>query len=262
MKNKSVFITIFIIFMMALISGAAAENSSVRDLNEILSSGKVVVAMVDFKYPPFIKKNSSGGLEGLEVDMARDIADKLDVALEIVKTNYFDDIVDMVLTGKADIGLSNLSITYDRAKRIKFSDTYRTLGITLLLNRMKIASMKLSGGLKRVEQLQKTTDVIGVLKRSAYEAAARQYFPDANFKTYGEYEEMILASERGDVLLVIGNSGTIDTFLKEKPHLMVKLQPFKIKDIQDHIAMVVGLESDHLLSWLNAYLTVKGLSHR
>jgi hypothetical protein len=50
-----------------------------------------------------------------------------------------------------------------------------------------------------------------------------------------------------------------NAYLKENPHLRVKLQSFIIKGRYDHVAMAVGLESDHLLSWLNAYMIIKGM---
>lgn len=212
--------------------------------------------------PPFITGRPDGTGGGLEVDMARDIANKLGLTLDIVGTGYFDDVIELVASGKADIGLSNLSITYDRARYVKFTDPYRTLGIILLSNRKRVASMKLPEGVKRLEQLKDTGEPVGVVERSAYAEIARGYLPRAVFKTYEGYLEMIRAAERGEVLMAVGNNTTIESFLKEEPRLFVKLQPFNIEGYLDHIAMAVGPDNDHLLSWLNAYLTVKGLNQR
>ena len=255
---------IFIIYMCIniLSFSAAAENLVSRDLNQIIASGKLIVAIIDKETPPFITGNRDGEPEGLEVDLARDIARKLELSLDIVKTGYFDGVVDLVTKGKADIGISNLSITCDRAKDIKFTDSYRILKLTLLLNRMKLASLRLSDGLKNAGQLKDTTGPVGVVEGSAYEAAAREYFIKADFKTYKEYRDMINAAEGGEVLMAVGNDVTMDSFLKKEPRLLVRLQPFNIDGHQDHIAMAVGLENDHLLSWLNAYLTVKGIKQR
>jgi hypothetical protein len=69
---------------------------------------------------------------------------------------------------------------------------------------------------------------------------------------------MIKAAEQGDILMAIGNSGTVNAFLEDNPHLNITLQAYKVKGFSDHIAMAVGVDNDHLLAWLNAYLTVRG----
>jgi ABC-type amino acid transport substrate-binding protein len=259
MKKRCATIIIFA-FTTILATVVAAEYGLARDLTQIIDSKKVVIAMVDRDFPPFITQTKGGGLEGLEVDLARDIAKELGVTLEIAKTDHFDDVIDIIASGKADIGLSNLSITCDRAKHVKFTNAYRKLGIILLINRMKIAARKLTAGIQNLEELKNTTDTIGVIERSAYETAALKYFPNAKVKTYDRYKDMILSAEKDETLLAIGNSDTIGAFLRKNPHLVVKLQPFKVPGLIDHIAMAVAVENDHLLSWLNSYIIVKGLN--
>ena len=257
---------IFIISMCMCVNVTAAdapeENKPPRDLNRIIDSGKVTVAVVDMDIPPFIMKSRDGQLEGLDIDIARDIAGKMNVNLEIVSAGYFDDVIAMVAAGKADIGVSNLSMTCDRARYVRFTDPYRVLGITLLLNRVKLASMRFPDGLIKPEQLKNTDGAVGVLERSAYESAAREYLHNAVFRTYMEYSAMLRDSENGDLFMSVGNSGTVDYYLKKEPRLLVKLQPYNIEGFRDHIAMAVGLENDHLLSWLNVYLTVRNDKNR
>jgi ABC-type amino acid transport substrate-binding protein len=244
--------------IMLSTSWALAENDAGRDLDKILDSNKVVIAMVDRDYPPFIVQAKDGQLAGWEVDLAKDVASELGVTLEIAKAVHFNDIIEMVESGKADIGLSNLSVTCSRAKNIKFTNTYRELGIILLLNRMKVAALKLPEGMKDMRELYNTTEAIGVIERSAYEAAALKHFPQAKVQTYNTYKEMIAAVDQGEVLLAVGNSGTVNAFLKDNQHLNITLQAYQVDGFSDHIAMAVGVDNDHLLAWLNAYLTVRG----
>ena len=259
MKRRCAAIIIFA-FTTILATVVAAEHGLARNLTQIIDSKKVVIAMVDRDFPPFITQTKGGGLEGLEVDLARDIAKELGVTLEIAKTDHFNDVINIVASGKADIGLSNLSITCDRAKHVKFTNAYRKLGIVLLLNRMKMAAHNLAAGIQHLKELKNTTDTIGVIKRSAYHTGALKYFPNANVKTYDRYKDLILAAKKDEILLAIGNSGTIEAFLRKNPDLVVKLQPFKVEGLIDHIAMAVGVENDHLLSWLNSYIIVRGLN--
>jgi len=263
MMKKRIAAIVFVLILIPFAgSPAAAQDGQVRDLPQILDTGKVIIAMVAGEYPPFITHDEDGGLTGEEVDMARDIAHELGVSLEILKTDHLDGVIGMVGGGKADIGLSNLSITCERAKKVKFTDTYRTLGIVLLLNRLKMASFELTDGAIQLDQLRNLTGAIGVIGRSSYEDAVLEYFPLAEIKTFETYRDMIRAAARGEILLAVANSGTADAFLKESPSLMVRLQPFRVEGFKDPIAMAVGVESDHLLAWLNAYLTVRGIGGR
>jgi ABC-type amino acid transport substrate-binding protein len=256
----------FIIFLCLCVNAAAAdtpaENKPSRDLNRIIDSGKVTIAVVDMDIPPFIMKSRDGQLEGLDIDIARDIAGKMKVDLEIIRVDYFDDVIDLVAAGKADIGVSNLSMTCDRARYVRFTDPYRVLGITLLLNRVKLTSMRLPDGEIKPEQLKNTDEAVGVLERSAYDTAAREYLPSAVFRTYTDYSAMLGDAEKGNLFMSVGNSGTVDYYLKKEPRQLVKLQPYNIEGFKDHIAMAVGLENDHLLSWLNVYLTVRNDKNR
>jgi len=254
-KRYASVLALAVITIMA--SLAAPENLPIRDLTQIIASKKLVVAMVDMDHPPFITRTVDGRLEGLELEMARDIAKELEVTLEINKTATFDDVIDMVACGEADIGLSNLSITVDRAKKVNFTNVYRKLGIVLLLNRLKMAARNLETGMRHLDDLKNTSDTIGVIGKSAYETMALRYFPNANVKTYDQYEDMIIAAEKGEILLAMGNSGTIDAFLKKSPHLIIKLQSYRIEDLIDDIAMADAVGNDHLLSWLNSYLIVR-----
>ncbi len=62
---------------------------------------------------------------GIDVDMARAIADKLDMKLKITDIE-FDSIIVAVQSGKADIGVAGMTVTEERLQNIDFSDSYTT----------------------------------------------------------------------------------------------------------------------------------------
>lgn len=62
---------------------------------------------------------------GIDVDMVRAIADKLNMKLEI-EDMEFDSIITAVQSGKADIGAAGMTVTEDRLKNIDFTDSYTT----------------------------------------------------------------------------------------------------------------------------------------
>ena len=60
---------------------------------------------------------------GIDVDIAKAIAEKLGMELE-VEDVAFDSIIPEIVSGKADMGLAGMTVTEDRKASVDFSDTY------------------------------------------------------------------------------------------------------------------------------------------
>ncbi len=65
----------------------------------------------------------NGGLEGIDIDMARALATRLRVGLRFVDTN-FASFMDLLEGGQCDIAMFGVGITEARAARIAFSAPY------------------------------------------------------------------------------------------------------------------------------------------
>lgn len=70
---------------------------------------------------------------GIDMDMARAITDILGMNLQIEDIE-FDSIINAVQSGKADIGVSGMTVTEDRLKNIDFSDTYTSAAQVVIVN--------------------------------------------------------------------------------------------------------------------------------
>ena len=62
---------------------------------------------------------------GIDVDMARAVADILGMELKI-EDMEFDSIINAVTSGKADIGVAGMTITEDRLQNVDFTNPYTT----------------------------------------------------------------------------------------------------------------------------------------
>ncbi len=100
-------------------------------VQKIVASGKLVVG-TDPTYPPMEDKNGKGEVVGFDVDLARAVAEKLGVKLEI-KAVVFDDLLKEVEEGKVDLGISSITITPERAKGVDFSNPYLNAGQTVVV---------------------------------------------------------------------------------------------------------------------------------
>lgn len=91
------------------------DNSLTRENGEL-----VMATNAAFKPYEYL---DNGKIVGLDVDMARAIADYLNMEL-VINDIDFDAVIIDVQSGKADIGVAGLTVTEERLKNINFSDPY------------------------------------------------------------------------------------------------------------------------------------------
>src|SRR5260221_8713299 len=101
---------------------ALSVSARADTLDEIKKAGKIRVA-IDVAIPPFGMTDDKMQPTGSDVDLARLLAKDMGVELEIVTTTG-PTRIPMLQTNKADIVVSTLSITPDRAKVIDFTAPY------------------------------------------------------------------------------------------------------------------------------------------
>ena len=104
--------------MLALVAGAAQAQT----LDAIQKRGKMLAA-INLSVPPFGTTDAQMEPAGYDVDVARMLAKDLGVPLEIVPVTN-ESRIPTLLTGKADIVISVLQITPERAKSVMFSTPY------------------------------------------------------------------------------------------------------------------------------------------
>ena len=69
---------------------------------------------------------------GIDIEIARYVANYLERPVEIIDMD-FDDIIDSVRAGKADLGLAAFSVTEERSQIINFTDHYATSKIVVMV---------------------------------------------------------------------------------------------------------------------------------
>ncbi len=226
------------------------------DIQGIKDRGKLVVAMFHQDRPPFFFINAQGQLEGLDVEMAVDIARWLGVAVEFNRESCsFDAVVDLVASGQADIAISKLSITIPRALRVAYTEPYLVFHHALLINRLQLATLRAkSQGKSIMELLQAAPLKIGVRGASAWVGYAAQLIPNAQVVVYENMEELVNATARGDIMAMIYDEYEIKKFMTGHPGLNIDLQLLVLDHHVDPIGIAVPAEDQHLLAWLNFYL--------
>ena len=85
--------------------------------------GKLIMA-TNAEFPPYEYKDGDD-IVGIDAEVAKLIADKLDLELEIADVD-FDSIIPGVQSGKYDMGMAGMTVTDERKEKVNFSDSYAT----------------------------------------------------------------------------------------------------------------------------------------
>lgn len=95
-------------------------------------TGPVLRVATNAEFPPFEFRCKKRGIVGIDIEIARYVANYLGRNLEIIDMD-FDDIIDSVKAGKADLGLAAFSVTEERGQIVNFTDHYATSKIVIMV---------------------------------------------------------------------------------------------------------------------------------
>ena len=115
------------IMMLGLLAGCSGSGDNELGLVE---SGKLIMS-TNAAFPPYEMTTDNGGFEGIDVEIAGAIAEKLGLELQIDDMD-FDAAQLAVQQGKSDICMDGLSVTEARMLVMDFSNTYAT-GIQVII---------------------------------------------------------------------------------------------------------------------------------
>lgn len=126
MKKLSM-ITAGVAAFCSLMQPAFAQQK-VSKLATIPQGGKIRVCQVPNYYAISFRNPTTGELEGVDVELSKELAKELNVKLEIVETNFSTFIADLQ-ADKCDIGMFAVAATLKRAQAVEFSNPYLQSGL-------------------------------------------------------------------------------------------------------------------------------------
>lgn len=168
---------------LAVLSGVAHADR----LADIKQAGVLRVAAFDSNPPFGFVDAKSKQIEGLDVDYAKALADKLGVKLQVLPTNPANR-VPLLTANKVDLVLANFTITPERAQQVDFSIPYFASGQQFIVKK---------GSLKTPDDLNKWR--VGVDKGTVNEGVLRDKFPGAKVIAYDDTPFAFTALRNGQV---------------------------------------------------------------
>jgi len=226
-------------------AGGPETETGILKIEKIKKAGKLIVG-TSADYPPYefhLLNEKEGDLVGIDIDIARAIANELGVELEI-KDLVFSRIFETLASGNIDIAIAGLHPTEDRKKVVNFSDIYLMAIQSLLIRKEN------SDRIKTIEDLRGKK--VGVQRESLQESMARSAVSSAEFVVRDTIEELIIILSKNIVDTVILEEPVADSYtLRHKDFLSIKLKQF---DYLLGSAIAVRKGDDDLLKEVNRIL--------
>lgn len=146
-------------------------------------------------FPPYEMTTDNGGFEGIDVEVAGAIAEKLGLEL-VVDDMGFDAALTAVQTGQSDIAMAGITVTEERKEVMDFSDSYAT-GIQVVI-------VKEDSPIQSVDDLA-NADMIGCQK------ATTGYIYCSDTPENGGYgEDHVTAYDTGALAVMALVNGQVD----------------------------------------------------
>ncbi|HUV08740.1 MAG TPA: ABC transporter substrate-binding protein [Spirochaetia bacterium] len=231
-----------------------AQDFYPPDIKLIKDRNALVVALTEKDQPPFFYVDKKGELAGLDIDIAKSLAQGLGVRLRFDRSaKSFNDLIPNVASGRADVAISKLSRTSARAQMIGFTNPYITFHQALILNRLELAK-KAPTNEDTIRFIKNFTGKIGVIANSSYVAYARKNFPSAVVVEYPSWNEVVDAVFKGEILAGYRDEMEIKKIIRSRSDASLKVKTVVLRDTRDDIAIAVAWQNTHLLYWLNLQL--------
>jgi polar amino acid transport system substrate-binding protein len=194
-------------FVLSLSLLLLPQLSKSAELEEIIERGRLKVA-VKGDLRPLAFYNTNNQLDGLEIEIAQKIAEKLlgnkDSIEFIVVRN--EDRLKVVLEDKVDLAIAQITFTTSRARLVNFSPFYYLDGTGIISNNPLVESLS---------DLQQSTIV--VLEGSSAIAQIRAELPQARLIGVKSYKEALIALETGKAVALAADNTVLAGWVQEYP---------------------------------------------
>ena len=210
----------------------------------VVEAGKLHMS-TNAAFPPYEMTTDDGGFEGIDVEVADAIAQKLGLEL-VVDDMGFDAALTAVQTGQSDIAMAGITVTEDRLEVMDFSDSYAT-GVQVVI--------------VREDSTIQTIDDLANAEMIGCQAATTGYIYASDTPENGGYgEDHVTAYENGALAVMALVNGQIDAVIidNEPAKAFVEAnEGLKILDtpwVEEEYAIGVAKGNTDLLDAINAVM--------
>ncbi len=195
---------------------------------------------------PFCFFNVDGRVVGYDIAFAYELAYDLDCRLELVPLTY-QNLIGELNDRSYDIGMSAVTINENRLRALTFTDSYLTPRLCFVVpEKMR----KLFASITSIKENKKIQ--IAVLKGSAYEAIAKELFPNKNLILLNNYDEF--KPENEHIAMLWEEQEAIAWSLNHRNYRIVFPAP---PMGYDTLSYVIRNDNPRFIHYLNQWLELK-----
>ena len=229
-------------------SGSSSSTSSAsgyRSLDEIKSSGKIVIGVFSDK-SPFGYVDENGEYQGYDVELARQIGTDLGVDVEFVSTEAANR-VEYLETNKVDVILANFTVTEERAEKVDFAEAYMNVALGVVSHKDNV-----------VTDLSQVGDrTVIVISGTTAETYLTEHNPDLKLEKYDTYAAAKTAFENNKDAVWANDNTEVIAFAQASGTDEYVVGIDSLGDA-DTIAPAVAKGNSELLTWVNDELYTLG----
>ena len=233
------------IFSLSLAVGLGAQGlapipGSTAELKQIKQRGYLVIAVKD-NLRPLGFKAATGQLQGLEIDLARRLAQELLGRQEAVvfKPVANPNRIPAVLEGEVDLAIAKVTATASRSRLVNFSAPYYLDGAALVTKEASI---------QRLSDLAQQS--IAVLNGSSTIATVRYLLPNANLVGVDSYQAGRSLLESGKAVAFAADASVLSGWVQEYPEY--RLLPTLLSAEPLCVVLPKGIQYDELRRQVDA----------
>lgn len=225
-----------------LLLGVLHQAARAGDTLEEVKRRGVLVVGVKNTMPPFgFTDRATGETVGIDIDLTRAIADRLNVKLQL-KLVASSERIPALLDGSVDLIAGAIPITPERAKVVDFTTAYFSANQRILARTGAVATLKDLDGKK-----------IGTVKGATTELNVRTLIPTAKAVSFADIRSALDALRKGEVDAVSGYGlilyGLLATLPKDEYEI-----PASIRIAEERFGLAVRKGDRTLLEAVNGAL--------
>jgi len=162
----------------------AADTPRVAPVLDRILAKKELLVGTAADMPPLNMTLKDGKIVGMEIDLARMLADSLGVKLTL-KPIVFNDLIPALEAGQIDLVMSGMTVTPARNVKVAFVGPYFASGKSILTKEATAPSLQNS------EQMNKPDVVLAALKGSTSQLFVERVAPNAKLVLTDDYDQAV-----------------------------------------------------------------------
>lgn len=191
-------------------TGAPSASPSGGSAIATVTSGKLTMS-TNAQFPPYEMVKGDGSFEGIDVEVAGKIAEKLGLEL-VVDDMDFDAALLAAQNGKSDIVMAGVTVNEDRLAVMDFSDSYAK-GVQVII-------VKEGSPIATVDDLA-SADKIGTQRGTTGNIYCADDYGDEHVTAYDDGATAVQALLNGQVDAVVIDSAPAQEYVKANPGLVI-----------------------------------------